>query len=157
MRAIHVAASDRVIEPTRHGSSVMKAVYVRGGAITNITQVAEATLTLGLVEVERHKHPTMWECYLVLEGRAVYHVGDEHLDIRRILEDADSFLHEPFGVAYFDAVLADSKPVLVFLDNKINVLRIINAIGDVRPGDVLEHIHKLQCSCIKRYIHMTTC
>ncbi|MFH0806306.1 MAG: cupin domain-containing protein [Candidatus Brennerbacteria bacterium] len=81
MKVIHVKANDRVVEPTRHGSHIMKSVCVRGGQIANLTQVAEATLPLGKAEVEMHRHPTMWECYLVLEGKAVYSVGDERVEV----------------------------------------------------------------------------
>ncbi|MEK7642983.1 MAG: cupin domain-containing protein [Patescibacteria group bacterium] len=82
MRPVHVRRDDVDREPTRHGSSVLKQVFVRGGVLPDVTQVAVAVLDRTKDDVELHKHPTMWECYFCIEGRAVYTVGDEQIEMR---------------------------------------------------------------------------
>jgi quercetin dioxygenase-like cupin family protein len=65
-------------EPTAHGNP--KRVYLRAGVLPDVTQAAVSTLETGF-EVELHSHPTMYENYYVLEGRALYRVGDEELEV----------------------------------------------------------------------------
>jgi quercetin dioxygenase-like cupin family protein len=72
-----VRAGEGVVEPTRHGP--MKRVILRGGVLPDVTQVAVATFAGG-DEVETHAHPTMYELYYVLEGRAEYRIGGESHD-----------------------------------------------------------------------------
>jgi mannose-6-phosphate isomerase-like protein (cupin superfamily) len=73
-----VKSSEAQEEPSRHGSP--KRVYLRGGALPDVTQVAVGTMETGF-EAELHSHPTMYENYYVLEGRAVYRVGEEEREV----------------------------------------------------------------------------
>jgi quercetin dioxygenase-like cupin family protein len=73
-----IRAKDCVEEPTRHGNP--KRVYLRGGVLPDVTQAAVASFDAGF-EAELHTHPTMYENYYVLEGRAVYTVGDEEYEV----------------------------------------------------------------------------
>jgi quercetin dioxygenase-like cupin family protein len=66
-------------EPTRHGNP--KQVFLRGGVIPHVTQVAVATFS-ECVETELHSHPTMYEIYFVLEGRAIYSVDGTTFEVR---------------------------------------------------------------------------
>ena len=72
-----IRAKDSIHEPTRHGNP--KHVFLRGGVLPNVTQVAVATMEDGF-EAELHSHPTMWENYYVLAGLALYRVGDEEFE-----------------------------------------------------------------------------
>lgn len=69
-----VKAGECTVEPTRHGA--LKRIILRGGVLPDVTQVAVATFT-EQEGVELHVHPTMYEVYFVLEGRAIYTVGGE--------------------------------------------------------------------------------
>jgi quercetin dioxygenase-like cupin family protein len=73
-----IRVTEAITEPSIHNTP--KQVYLRGGVLPGVTQVATATLEAG-VEIEPHAHPTMFEIYYVLAGRAVYHVGEEHHDV----------------------------------------------------------------------------
>jgi quercetin dioxygenase-like cupin family protein len=73
-----IRGKDRAVEPSRHGSP--KQVYLGGGVLPDVTQVAVATLEEGF-EAELHAHPTMYENYYVLSGRAIYRVGDEEYEV----------------------------------------------------------------------------
>lgn len=116
MKAIHVPSSGRMFEPTRHGAHIMKEVVVRGGQIPNMTQIAFATLPEGPAEVEPHRHPTMWECYLVVEGTAIYSVdGDEVLmkpgDFLAIPPNTlhnQTVTHAPHRIFYWGIAVSDS-------------------------------------------------
>jgi quercetin dioxygenase-like cupin family protein len=66
------------IEPSLHGNP--KQVFLRGGVLPDVTQVAVGTMEQGHV-AEPHQHPTMFEIYYVLEGRAVYHVGEDRHEV----------------------------------------------------------------------------
>jgi len=68
-----VKAAEAITEPSIHNTP--KQVFLRKGTIPGVTQVATATFEAG-VEIEPHVHPTMFEIYYILAGRAVYHVGD---------------------------------------------------------------------------------
>ena len=72
-----VIRSDQCVkEPTRHGNP--KRVILRQGVLPQVTQVAVAEFEPS-DEVELHVHPTMYENYYVLEGRAVYEIaGEKH-------------------------------------------------------------------------------
>ena len=72
-----VKASEAITEPSIHKTP--KHVFLRNGILPGVTQVATATLEVG-AEIEPHTHPTMFEIYYVLAGRAVYHVGSEEYD-----------------------------------------------------------------------------
>jgi len=69
---------DCTIEPSRHGTP--KQVFLRNGVLPAVTQVAVGTMEEDF-EAELHSHPTMYENYYVLEGRAVYRVGDEEFEV----------------------------------------------------------------------------
>lgn len=71
-----VRKTERVLETNRHGTG--KEVILRGGVLPGVTQVAVATLDEGF-EAELHSHPTMYEIYFVLSGKAEYRLnGVEH-------------------------------------------------------------------------------
>jgi quercetin dioxygenase-like cupin family protein len=72
--SVHVKLSDCPVVPSRHGNP--KQVLAGPGVLPNVTQVAVAVFE-GLMETELHSHPTMYESYFVLEGEAVYTVGEE--------------------------------------------------------------------------------
>jgi quercetin dioxygenase-like cupin family protein len=72
-----IRASEAITEPSIHNTP--KRVYLRGDILPGVTQVATASLD-ATVEIEPHTHPTMFEVYYVLAGRAVYHVGEEDYD-----------------------------------------------------------------------------
>ena len=67
-----------VAEPSRHGNP--KYVLARAGILPNVTQVAVAVFP-DLVETELHSHPTMHEVYFVLEGQAVYTIGEDRYEV----------------------------------------------------------------------------
>lgn len=73
-----IRGADSPIEPSAHNTP--KQVYLRGGVLPNVTQVAVGTLETGF-EAELHAHPTMYENYYVLEGRAVYQVGENEYEV----------------------------------------------------------------------------
>jgi mannose-6-phosphate isomerase-like protein (cupin superfamily) len=73
-----IRGRDRVAEASRHAAP--KQVYLRDGVLPGVTQVAVATLETGF-EAELHSHPTMYENYYVLSGRAVYRVGEEEYEV----------------------------------------------------------------------------
>lgn len=65
-------------EPSRHGTP--KAVLLSSGILPGVTQVAVATLEAAS-EVEMHVHPTMYEIYYFLEGKAKYWVGNNQWNV----------------------------------------------------------------------------
>jgi quercetin dioxygenase-like cupin family protein len=65
-------------EPTRHGNP--KYVLARAGVLPDVTQVAVAAF-LDVIETELHSHPTMYEVYFVLEGQAIYTVGEDRYEV----------------------------------------------------------------------------
>ena len=67
-----VKASERRIQLSAHGNQ--KQVILGANVLPEVTQVAVAVWEEP-AETEVHQHPTMYESYLVLEGRAVYTVG----------------------------------------------------------------------------------
>lgn len=76
-----IRAEDRTHEPTRHGTHIPKEVIIRGGILPSVTQVAIATFN-EILETELHKHPTMYEVYYILAGRATYTVGNKDYEVR---------------------------------------------------------------------------
>src|SRR5262249_19029635 len=84
--------------PTSHGNP--KQVLLRGGMLPGVTQVAVATFE-GAAETELHSHPTMYEVYFVLEGRAVYTIGEGEFKAK-----AGDFFFVPPGVAHRQRVTA---------------------------------------------------
>jgi mannose-6-phosphate isomerase-like protein (cupin superfamily) len=99
-----IKADQTISEATSHGTP--KRVILRGGVLPDVTQVAVATLTEA-DEVELHSHATMYENYFVLEGRALYIVGDETYEI-----GPGDFLVIPPGVPHQPKVTAG--PLRVF-------------------------------------------
>ena len=65
-------------EPTRHGTP--KQVLLREGTLPGVTQVAVATFP-ECIETDLHSHPTMYEIYFVLDGRATYTIGDTTYEV----------------------------------------------------------------------------
>jgi hypothetical protein len=55
-----IRGRDRITEPSLHGTP--KQVYLRGGVLPAVTQVAVVALAEGF-EAELHRHPTMFENY----------------------------------------------------------------------------------------------
>ncbi len=92
-----VRASEAVTELSLHKTP--KQVFLRGGVLPGVTQVATATIEAG-AEIEPHVHPTMFEIYYVLAGRAVYHVGDEKYDA-----GPGDFIIVPPGAVHRQAVI----------------------------------------------------
>lgn len=80
------------VEPTRHGNP--KQVLLRDGILPAVTQVAVATFP-DLIETELHNHPTMYEVYFVLEGSALYTIGDQCYEV-----SAGDFFIVPPGVTH---------------------------------------------------------
>lgn len=74
MDPVHIRHATISPEPTRHGNAVLKEVFLRGGVLPQVTQVAVATIPPHH-ENEFHEHPTMFEIYYVLTGEADYDIG----------------------------------------------------------------------------------
>ncbi len=72
---IFIRAADRKIGKAAHGKFTIKETILGGGRIPYITQIAVSTLRLGKTEPKPHRHPTMWEIYFVLKGKATHQVG----------------------------------------------------------------------------------
>ena len=87
-----VNLADCPTQPTRHGTP--KQVLLAGGVIPDVTQVAVATFP-ECVETDLHSHPTMYEIYFVLEGRATYTIGDDIVEVA-----PGTFLVVPPGVQH---------------------------------------------------------
>jgi len=79
---MHIKLDQCVAEPSRHGNP--KYVLARTRVLPNVTQVGIA-IFLDVIETELHSHPTMHEVYYVLEGKAVYTVGEDRSVSRRFL------------------------------------------------------------------------
>jgi oxalate decarboxylase/phosphoglucose isomerase-like protein (cupin superfamily) len=79
---MHIKLDQCVAEPSRHGNP--KYVLARTRVLPNVTQVGVA-IFLDVIETELHSHPTMHEVYYVLEGKAVYTVGEDRSVSRRFL------------------------------------------------------------------------
>lgn len=92
-----IRGRDCVTEPSRHACP--KQVYLRGGVLPAVTQVAVATLEEGF-EAELHRHPTMFENYYVLSGRALYRVGDAEYEV-----EAGDMIVVPPGAVHRQKVL----------------------------------------------------
>ena len=72
-----VRSSQRTVEPGAHG--IPKEVILRAGVLPNVTRMAVASLKQGAA-VEPHVHPTMYEIYFILEGRAAHRLGATEID-----------------------------------------------------------------------------
>jgi quercetin dioxygenase-like cupin family protein len=92
-----VKASEAITEPSIHKTP--KQVFLRQGVLPGVTQVATATLEPG-VQIEPHTHPTMYEVYYMLSGRAVYHVGDQAYDV-----GPGDFVVVPPGTLHYQTVM----------------------------------------------------
>jgi quercetin dioxygenase-like cupin family protein len=92
------------VEPTKHGNP--KQVLARNGVLPGVTQVAVGTFP-ECIETDLHSHPTMYEVYFVLEGRATYRIGDATYDVG----PGDFFIVEP-GVTHNQKVT--SAPHRIF-------------------------------------------
>jgi quercetin dioxygenase-like cupin family protein len=68
--------------------------------VPNVTQVAVAVFPEA-IETDLHSHPTMHEAYFVLEGRAIYTVGEEHYEV----SPGDFFVVPP-GVVHNQKIIA---------------------------------------------------
>lgn len=90
-------------EPTRHGASVPKEVLVHSGVLPAVTQIAIATIPAG-TQTEAHTHPTMWEVYYVLSGRAVYTIGDQQVEV-----DAGDFFAVPPNTVHCQRAIEEHR------------------------------------------------
>lgn len=77
---------------SRHGTG--KSVILRDGVLPAVTQVAVTTLETGF-EAELHAHPTMYEIYFVLSGRADYHLNGVEYAV-----EAGDFIVVPPGTVH---------------------------------------------------------
>lgn len=78
--AMFVHEKDLVSQATAHGDLIptRKKVYVPGGTIPHLTQIASSVSQGGCdTAKDPHTHPTMWEIYLVRKGRAFFSVAGE--------------------------------------------------------------------------------
>ena len=73
-RPVLIKGAECPVEASRHGTP--KRVFLREGVLPAVTQAAIGIMEQGFT-AEPHSHPTMYENYYVLEGRAVYEVGGE--------------------------------------------------------------------------------
>jgi quercetin dioxygenase-like cupin family protein len=73
-----IRGRDCPTEPSLHGCP--KRVYLRQGVLPDVTQAAVATLEAGF-RAEVHTHPTMFENYFVLSGRAIYELGGVEYEV----------------------------------------------------------------------------
>jgi mannose-6-phosphate isomerase-like protein (cupin superfamily) len=102
MMVMNVA--DCPTEATRHGNP--KQVLLRNGALPGVTQVAVATFP-ECVETELHSHPSMYEVYFVLDGRATYRIGAGEFEV-----GPGDFFFVPPGVTHNQRVT--SAPHRIF-------------------------------------------
>lgn len=79
---------------SNHKPGTPKEVLVENGKIPFITQIAIGTIPAG-TRTELHAHPTMWEIYYVLRGKAVYTIGE-----KRIAVDTGDFFAVPPGTLH---------------------------------------------------------
>jgi quercetin dioxygenase-like cupin family protein len=73
-----IKVADCTEEPSRHGNP--KQVLLRDGVLPGVTQVAVGTFP-ECTETELHSHPTMYEVYFVLAGKAIYRIGEEEFAV----------------------------------------------------------------------------
>ena len=85
-------------ESTRHGT--LKRVFLRDGTIPAVTQVAVGDFH-ECIETELHSHPTMYEIYFVLEGRAEYRIGSDIYEV-----GPGDFFYVPPGITHNQRVTA---------------------------------------------------
>lgn len=78
-KQMRINSDDAPVELTPHGNP--KRVLLRGGVLPQVTQVAVGEFT-ELMQTDLHSHPTMYEIYFVLEGEAIYRIGDEEIGVR---------------------------------------------------------------------------
>ena len=83
-------SKDIAPEPIRHNENILKKVLLKSGMVGKITQIAEATLAQGEA-TELHHHPTMYEVYFIITGRAIYTVNDQEYEVG----PGDLFVFEP--------------------------------------------------------------
>jgi mannose-6-phosphate isomerase-like protein (cupin superfamily) len=75
-----IRAADLTATLTAHGPKVpsRKKVYVGKGVVPHVTQMATSISEGGCdTSIDPHVHPTMWEIYLILKGRAVFSIAGE--------------------------------------------------------------------------------
>ncbi|MCU1330049.1 MAG: cupin protein [Bryobacterales bacterium] len=75
---MRIRLNEAPVELTPHGNP--KRVLLRSGVLPNVTQVAVGEFP-ELMQTELHSHPTMFEIYFVLEGEAIYRIGDEEIEV----------------------------------------------------------------------------
>ena len=90
---IFIKASARKAGKAAHGKYTVKETIMRNGRLPDVTQIAVSTLRRGLTEPKPHRHPTMWEIYFILKGRAIYYVGTKQYRV-----SPGDFLAVPPGV-----------------------------------------------------------
>ncbi len=79
---------------SNHKPGTPKEVLVEYGTIPSITQIALGTLPAG-TKTEPHQHPTMWEIYYILRGKAIYTIGEEKKEV-----DSGDFFAVPPGTLH---------------------------------------------------------
>ena len=67
---------------TAHSVGIKKVLLRSGESNSNLTQIAYGSLAPG-EQVAIHKHPTMEECFFFLEGKGIYNVEGESIDLEK--------------------------------------------------------------------------
>lgn len=69
-------------ESVSHNPEIKKKVFVRKGEVLNITQIAEITFQSGQI-ADEHKHPDMFEMFLVQTGDGQVKVDGEVISMEK--------------------------------------------------------------------------
>jgi quercetin dioxygenase-like cupin family protein len=67
-------------ESVTHNPEVKKKVLIRNGEIPHLMMFGNATLKPGQT-IGRHKHETMAEVFYILSGKAMFHLGDQEVEV----------------------------------------------------------------------------
>lgn len=88
--------------PTAHETlPIRKKVFIQMGEVVHLTQLARSRyLEKCTTEADRHAHPTMWEIYFVLRGKAKHVVGDREF----VAEEGDVVAVPPNTVHYHEVI-----------------------------------------------------
>lgn len=105
---MHIKGKNLEKVPTSHGNGtpLLKKVFLAKDIIPGVTQIAESEFSeICSMKESIHNHPTMWEIYYVLAGKAKYFVGEEVYDV----EPGDFIIVPPKTPHYQDIIEAPHR------------------------------------------------
>jgi quercetin dioxygenase-like cupin family protein len=88
MKLIHI--KDLSWQEVSHNPEVKKKIIIEKGQIPQLMTFGQSTFQPGQ-KIETHNHPTMFEVFYILEGKAEYLVEGQKM----ILESGDNLTVEP--------------------------------------------------------------